>query len=49
MRPFLWPVAAETRYEAEIMETAKHTASEYKTNHASNAYTHTVKLRGITS
>lgn len=30
MRPFLWSVAAETRYEAEITETVKHTASEYK-------------------
>lgn len=30
MRPFLWSVAAETRYEAEITETAKHTASESK-------------------
>ena len=28
MRPFLWSVAAETRYEAEITETVKHTASE---------------------
>ncbi len=35
MRPFLWSVAAETRYEAEITETAKHTAPESKTNHAS--------------
>lgn len=30
MHPFLWSVAAETRYEAEITETVKHTASEYK-------------------
>ena len=49
IRPFLWSVAAETRYEAEITETAKHTASESKTNHASNACTHPVKLRGIAS